>query len=136
MAALIPGQAEQTLPLKLRSELLEQNRPAILKGNDTVRNSTVARPLPLFAIVDVEVIVEQIGLQGLRWSRDNLPSVSNLEKSAQGDVPAGPEEMLCTLREGMVDLPHSVQMLTDDGVSRVWKLGVHVKHHIYRAAPL
>ena len=90
----------------------------------------------MLAIVDVELIVEQIGLQGLQWSRDDLPSIADLEKGAQGNVPAGPEEMLRTLRKGMVDLPHSMEMLTNDGVSRIWELGVHVKQHIYRAASL
>ena len=136
VAALIPGQTEQTLPLEFLSELLEQNRPAILKGKDTVWYSTVASALPLLAIMDVELIVEQIGLQGLQWSRNDLPSVADLEKGSQGNNPAGPEEMLRTLWKGMVDLPHGVEMLANDGVSRVRELRVHVEHHINRATSL
>ena len=130
MAASVAGQTQKTLPAKFLKELMVQGRPVVFQLDLTIRDATIASPFPEFASRDVKVIVREIGLQSLHGSCDHLPSVFGFEKKVKSRGPAEPEKMLSALIKSMVDLPHRVDMLKNDGISWVDFVGVHVKDHI------
>ena len=55
VAAFIPGQAEETLPPKFLQELVMQHWPWVCEAEDTIRDSSITRALPLVLIGDVEI---------------------------------------------------------------------------------
>ena len=101
-------------------------RPCVFQLQLTVGNATITGALPVPPCRDVKVIVKKISLKRLHGASDHLPSVL-------GRVPTDPKEVLGAFVKGMVDLPHRVDMLQDDGISRVQLVGVHVKDDVYRA---
>ena len=70
--------------------------------------------MPLLAILDVEAIVQHVGLKCLKRASDHLPPVLGPLESTKGGVPGCLEEVLFALIEAMIDLPDSVHMLQDD----------------------
>ena len=69
-------------------------RPERFQADGAVRNASIAGPFPEFAVGDVEIVIQQIGLERLKRACDDLPAVFGLEKEIQGGVPADPEEIL------------------------------------------
>ena len=53
-----------------------------------------------------------------------------LEEEVQGRVPADPKEVLSTGVERMEDFPYSVDVLEDDGVTRITLVRMHVENDV------
>ena len=62
VAALEPSQSQQPLPLKFFSQLVLDLRPKCFQADGAVRDATIAGPFPQFAIGDVEIVIQQVGL--------------------------------------------------------------------------
>lgn len=67
---------------------------------------------------------------------NNLPTISSLLKRSQGNIPAGPEQVLSALVEGVVNLPDREKVLLDHRVTWVWELGIHVIDDVDRTGLL
>ena len=65
VAALVPGQTEESLPAELSLQLVEELRPTFLQTEDTVGNAPIAGAPPSETCREVEVIVQEVGLKSL-----------------------------------------------------------------------
>ena len=136
LAPFIACQSEQSLPPKFSLHLCVYQRPGVDQGDVAVRNAPITCPLPFVAIGDVKFQVQHVGLEGLERTRDHLPPVLGFLQGIQGKIPASPEEVLLAFIKAMKNLPHGVQMLHDDGITRIWLVLAHVKDDINRSGAL
>ena len=71
-------------------------------------------------------VVQQIGSKRLKWTTDYLPLVLGIVEGCERQIPTAPEEVLFAVVKAAVDLPHSMGVVHDDGVTRIRMLGIHV----------
>ena len=110
--------------------------PASVKLEHTIRDASIACPLPSFAIRKIEVIVQKVCLESLQGATHDLPSVSHFLQGTKRYMPAGPEKVLRAFVKGVIDFPQRMKMLLDDGVTRVCMLRMHIEDHINGSRPL